>query len=151
MNKLRVKVKNLDETLDFARSLGGRLRGGEVIELVSDMGGGKTTFVRGLADGIRSKDHVHSPSFTLSNQYRSADNRLIVNHFDLHRLSDAGIIKRSLAEIISEESGNIVVIEWADTVKDILPEDRLTIVIKVINTESREFDISYPDRLKYLL
>lgn len=59
-----------DATEKLAEQLGKNLRGGEVIELVSDLGGGKTTFVRGLARGAGSSNHVASPTFTISRVYK---------------------------------------------------------------------------------
>src|SRR5476649_1957023 len=88
---------SLDATLQLAAQVGHRMRGGETIELISDLGGGKTTFVRGLARGFGSKDHVTSPSFALSNQYSSRD--LVMYHFDFYRLDDVGIIASELAEL----------------------------------------------------
>src|SRR6185312_5854101 len=81
-----------DNTSDVAMKIGRKLQGGEVIELISDLGGGKTTFVRGLAKGMGSQDTVRSPSFTLSNEYRSG--KLTLYHFDFYRLEDPGIMRR---------------------------------------------------------
>ena len=66
----RTNSSSSEKTEQLAALLGARLRGGEVIALNSDLGGGKTAFVRGLARGIGSTDHVSSPTFTISRQYR---------------------------------------------------------------------------------
>jgi tRNA threonylcarbamoyladenosine biosynthesis protein TsaE len=124
------------------------LRGGEVIELVSDLGGGKTTFVRGLARGMGSRDTVTSPSFTLSNHYSS--DRLTLYHFDFYRLGEPGIMRDELAELL-HDSKSVVVVEWADIVEDVLPADRLTIRINATGDESREFECEYPETLRYLV
>ncbi|PIZ61832.1 tRNA (adenosine(37)-N6)-threonylcarbamoyltransferase complex ATPase subunit type 1 TsaE, partial [Candidatus Saccharibacteria bacterium CG_4_10_14_0_2_um_filter_52_9] len=89
------------------------MRGGEVIVLTSDLGGGKTSFVRGLAAGMASHDLVHSPSFTLSNQYKAGD--LTLCHFDFYRLNDPGIMRNELAEVL-KDSQAVVAVEWADIV-----------------------------------
>lgn len=128
--------------------MGKKLRGGEVIELVSDLGGGKTTFVRGLAAGMGSKDRVSSPSFTLNNQYRAG--RLTLYHFDFHRIDDPGIMREELGEILADPD-SIVVIEWADIVKAILPPDRLTITIISSGENERQLSFNYPDELNYLV
>lgn len=124
------------------------MRGGEVIELVSDLGGGKTAFTRGLAAGMGSKDVVHSPSFTLSNVYKSAN--LTIYHFDFYRLAEPGIIANELSEIIDDPKA-VVVVEWANIVEDLLPKTRLSIIIESIDETQRQFKLTYPTSLGYLI
>lgn len=118
-----------------------------MIELVSDLGGGKTAFVRGLVQGMGSDDHVSSPSFTLSNQYKS--NGLTLHHFDFYRLDDPGLLKQELAEIL-EDPKAVVAVEWAGIIKDVLPTTKLTININSTGEEDRELILEYTDNLKYL-
>lgn len=124
------------------------MRGGEVIELVSDLGGGKTTFVRGLARGMGSRDTVRSPSFTLSNQYRTG--KLTLYHFDFYRLQEPGIMKNELAEILTDPQV-VTVIEWGNRAKDVLPPRRLTIRIKTLAENQRELTFDCPQSLSYLM
>jgi tRNA threonylcarbamoyladenosine biosynthesis protein TsaE len=138
---------SLNDTLETAMRIGRRLRGGEVIELVSDLGGGKTAFVRGLAKGMGSKDQVRSPSFTLANQYGAGD--LTLHHFDFYRLKRPGIMQSELAEVL-EDPKAAVVIEWGGIVEKVLPAKRLTVHIKTTGETSRQFSFSCPDSLKYL-
>jgi tRNA threonylcarbamoyladenosine biosynthesis protein TsaE len=135
-------------TLELAAQIGRRLKGGEVIELVSDLGGGKTTFVQGLAAGMGSGDKVTSPSFTLSNQYQAGN--LSLRHFDFYRLTEAGILSDELTEILQDEQA-VVVIEWADLIEDLLPDDRLTVTITATGESSRQLDFSFPGNLGYLI
>ncbi|MBC7707874.1 tRNA (adenosine(37)-N6)-threonylcarbamoyltransferase complex ATPase subunit type 1 TsaE [Polaromonas sp.] len=139
---------SLEQSLALAEQIGARLKGGETIELVSDLGGGKTAFVRGLAAGLGSTDRVSSPSFTLTNQYQAGDKTL--HHFDFYRLSEPGILKAELAEILADNH-NIVAIEWADVVVDILPTERLSVTIRPTGETNREFTFTYPLSLAYLL
>ena len=148
MKKQIEHTKSAEETMRLADSIGARLRGGETLELVSDLGGGKTTFVRGLANGIGSKDQVRSPSFTLGNEYRTG--KLTLHHLDFYRLREAGIMRNELAEIVGDPLA-VVVIEWGDVVNDVLPANRVTINIKTSGPSSRELIISYPDELEYLI
>ncbi|HZL07765.1 MAG TPA: tRNA (adenosine(37)-N6)-threonylcarbamoyltransferase complex ATPase subunit type 1 TsaE [Candidatus Dormibacteraeota bacterium] len=134
--------------MDLAGKIGHKMRGGEVIELVSDLGGGKTAFVRGLANGMGSQDVVHSPSFTLANQYRAGE--LTLHHFDFYRLTDPGIMRDELAEVLTDPKA-AVVIEWADIVEDVLPAKRLTVKITSVSDSHRLFDFSYPPSLDYLI
>jgi tRNA threonylcarbamoyladenosine biosynthesis protein TsaE len=144
----RTSSTGLSDTALLAESLGKRLRGGEVIELVSDVGGGKTTFVKSLAKGFGSTDSVASPSFTISREYVSGDKTMY--HFDFYRLNDAGIVANELAEVVGDQNA-VVVVEWADIVEDVLPAEHLTIRIKSTGDKTREFEISYPQALTYLV
>jgi tRNA threonylcarbamoyladenosine biosynthesis protein TsaE len=139
---------NLEETLALAAVLGQSLRGGEVIELVSDLGGGKTTFVRGLAQGFGSTDRVSSPSFTLTNQYTAGD--LTIQHFDFYRLSEPGIMRDELAEVVADPQ-MITVVEWAGIVEDVLPPEHLTIKLTATTETGRTLEFTYPDNLTYLM
>ncbi len=136
-----------DETIKFAGRIGRQLKGGEMIELIGDLGTGKTTFVRGLVSGAGSSDHVSSPSFTIRNDYRVND--LLIAHFDFYRLDDPGIVKDMLAEEL-DDSATTVVAEWATAVDDILPIDRIRILFKVATNDGRWIKIDYPERFYYL-
>jgi len=138
----------LAATEALAEQIGKRLQGGEVVELVSDLGGGKTTFVRGLARGMGSHDHVASPTFTISREYHAA--QLTLYHFDFYRLREPGIIAAELAEIVDDPKA-VVAVEWSDIVQYVLPEKRLTVRLKTTGENSRELEFSYPDELAYLL
>lgn len=139
---------SLEATGELAARIGGQLKGGEVIELVSDLGGGKTTFVRGLAAGMGSHDQVSSPTFTLSNEY--AAGKLTLRHFDFYRLSEPGIMRNELSEVLADPAA-VTVIEWAGIVEDVLPAERLTIRITVTGETSRRFTFEYPTELAYLI
>lgn len=131
--------------------LGCNLRGGEVIELVSDLGGGKTTFVRGLARGLGSRDHVSSPTYTISHEYHVKGSTFhTLLHFDFYRLSEAGVVAHELAEVVGDKN-IIVVVEWADIVRGVLPPERLTIHIKTTGELTREFSFECPVSLSYSL
>ncbi|HVI60737.1 MAG TPA: tRNA (adenosine(37)-N6)-threonylcarbamoyltransferase complex ATPase subunit type 1 TsaE [Candidatus Saccharimonadales bacterium] len=132
----------------MAADLGRKLRGGEVIELVSDLGGGKTTFVRGLAAGLGSRDSVRSPSFTLSNLYRAKD--LTLYHLDFYRLDEPGILRDELAEVLADPKA-VVAVEWANIIEDVLPARRLTVTFRVTGDDERELTFKYPDDLDYLI
>jgi tRNA threonylcarbamoyl adenosine modification protein YjeE len=116
----------------------------EVIELRSDLGGGKTTFVRGLMRGLGSKDRVSSPTFKLNNIYQA--DHIEVHHFDFYRLDEPGVLSEQLQESL-QNSRVITVVEWSDIVKDVLPSERLTIEFKPVadNPDERLIEISYPE------
>lgn len=121
-----------------------------MIELVSDLGGGKTTFTRGLARGARSKDTVGSPTFTLNREYDAP--AFIISHFDFYRLGEAGIVGDELAEVIGD-THYVAIIEWGDIVHDVLPEERMTVHINLDEADenTRNVVVTYPESYGYLL
>jgi tRNA threonylcarbamoyladenosine biosynthesis protein TsaE len=137
-----------EETEQLAEKLGAACRGGEVIELISDLGGGKTTFTRGLVRGIGSPDKVASPTFTISKVYEAG--ALHIHHFDFYRLQEAGIVAEELAEVIGDPKA-VVVVEWGDIVQHVLPEEHLTIIITQTAEDIRELTLSCPEPLMYLI
>jgi tRNA threonylcarbamoyl adenosine modification protein YjeE len=134
-----------DDTERLGAWLGSQLKGGEVIELRSDLGGGKTTFVRGLAHGAKSKDRVSSPTFTLSRVYKTKD--FDISHFDFYRLDDPGLLADQLTEAI--DNGQVVIVEWADVVNDVLPDKRLVIEFRPTanSPDERQIIFHYPESL----
>ncbi len=148
MQTCQIESTSLNNTLKIAEQIGRHLRGGEAIELMSDLGSGKTAFVRGLACGMGSSDTVRSPSFTLSNQY--ATDTLTLYHFDFYRLYEPGIMREELAELLLDPQA-VVAIEWATIVADVLPAARLSVSIKTTGETSRSLNFSYPAGLAYLL
>lgn len=127
---------NSEETMrEFGERIGRAVHGGEVIELVGDVGAGKTTFVRGLAAGMGIAETVQSPSFTINRVYTAPDKRFLA-HYDFYRLNDPGIMANELAEAMHDDK-TVVVIEWADAVTDVLPSDRITLTIATNADDTR--------------
>lgn len=137
-----------EKTESFGAALGAKLRGGEVLELVSDLGGGKTTLTRGIVRGAGSTDKVSSPTFTISKEYETPNFTIV--HFDFYRLAEAGIVADELAEYIGDPA-YVVVVEWGDVVQTVLPDDRLTVCIAQTTEGGRDISCSYPEKLQYLL
>lgn len=124
---------------DYAKQLALHFRGGEIIELVGDVGAGKTTFVKGLAEGLGVKETVQSPSFTLFARYKATRGRSL-HHYDFYRLDDPGLVAYDLAESL-EEPAAITVVEWADTVAHVLPASRIVIRFAPTSETGRKLDI----------
>jgi tRNA threonylcarbamoyladenosine biosynthesis protein TsaE len=123
---------------ELGEKLGLLLGGGEVIELIGDVGSGKTTFVKGLAIGLGISDYVQSPSFTISRVYDGRDN-LKLAHYDFYRLEDSGLMSDELHEAMLDKN-KVVIIEWAGLVAGILPDDRLSIKISILSENSRRLE-----------
>lgn len=111
--------------------------------MVADLGGGKTTFVRGLARGMGSSDAVSSPTFTLNRVYECAGG-LQLHHFDFYRLSEPGIVADQLNESLNNPHA-VTVVEWSDIVKDVLPKEHLSINFRpaMNNPEGRQIVFKY--------
>ena len=120
--------------IEFGKEIGSNLEGGSVLELIGDVGAGKTTFTKGLALGLGVLETVQSPTFTISRVYEG-DN-LTLSHYDFYRLNDYGIMKMELAENLSDPQ-NITVIEWAGELADILPEKHLRLIFESISEDKR--------------
>lgn len=115
---------------------------------MSDLGGGKTTFVRGLARGAGSDDAVASPTFTISKVYEAP--KFQIHHFDFYRLHEAGIIADELAEVV-HDPGIVTVVEWADVVHHVLPAERLTIAIRQTPEGTRDLEFKASPTLQYVI
>jgi tRNA threonylcarbamoyladenosine biosynthesis protein TsaE len=143
----QINSSSSEATEQLGFSIGSRLRGGEVLELRSDLGGGKTTFVRGLAAGMGSEDVVASPSFTISKVYSSE--HLELHHYDFYRLPEAGLMAQELGEVIADPQ-NVVIVEWAEVVDDILPAQHAIVTIRTTGETTREITIHLPSGFEYL-
>lgn len=139
---------SVDETMKLAAMIGKNIRGGEIIELIGDLGSGKTVLVQGLVKGMGSSDVVHSPSFTLTNQYKT--DRFRVYHYDFYRLSEPGIVQNEMSELLGDPEA-VIVIEWPGIVEHSLPDKRLTITIHATDEANRTFDFDCPKNLSYLV
>ncbi len=128
-------VHSETEMLKYGEKLGRTLKAPVIIELLGDVGVGKTTLTRGIARGLGVTTEVTSPSFTLSKEYAGKKYHLI--HYDFYRLSDPGIMSEDLAEAISDPQA-ITIIEWGQSVQNVLPKERKTIDIKYIDEKTRE-------------
>ena len=128
-----IKVNNLEETIALGNRLGLLLQPNMLLTLSGDLGAGKTTFTKGIGQGLGITKVINSPTFTILKQYQG---RLNLSHFDAYRLEgqddDLGF-----EEIF--DSDDVCVVEWAKFIEDILPVDRLTIEIKKIDENIREF------------
>jgi len=126
-----------EETQAVARELSATLRAGDVVLLAGDLGAGKTTFVRGLAEGLGiDPREVSSPTFTLVHEYRG--DGLTLYHVDLYRLERAATDDLGLEEIGVKDG--VLAIEWPDRLSHHLPGARL-VRLEVVNDSSRRITI----------
>ena len=102
------------------------------LELVGDVGAGKTTLVKGLARGLGASDVVSSPSFTINNQYNLLGGK-VLSHYDFYRLSEGGLMSQSLSEDLADPN-TAVVVEWGETIGAVLPAERYRLTIHYLET-----------------
>ena len=124
--------------LDFGKAFAEKIFVPKVIELVGDVGTGKTTFTRGLAAGLGVNEPVTSPSFTISKTYAFKNGELI--HYDFYRLKDPGLMAEDLDENLNNNHA-VVVVEWAESVENFLPKNRTRIEIKLNDDGTREVTV----------
>lgn len=131
-----------EETLRLGADLAATASSGLVVGLIGDLGAGKTQFVKGFAAGLGITERVHSPTFTLVNEYRSG--RLPCFHIDLYRLeTPEQIFGAGLEQYLNPESG-VTLIEWFERAQDLQIPGRLQIVsIETISETERQ--IRYDD------
>ncbi len=110
---------SIEQTLEVGRKLGRLLSKGDIVCLTGDLGTGKTAFANGIAKALGIDGYITSPTFTIVNEYMGT---IPFYHFDVYRISDSDeMYEIGFEEYIS--GAGVVVIEWADLIRDILPED----------------------------
>lgn len=123
----RIVMKNEQDTKNFGLELAKRLKPGSVIALIGDLGTGKTALTKAIAEGMGIKQMITSPTFTIVQEYH--DGRLPLYHFDVYRICDV----EEMYEIGYEEyfyGQGVCIVEWADLIIDIIPEDAIKIHIE---------------------
>lgn len=119
---------------DFAKTL----KPGDIIALYGDLGAGKTVFVKGIAQGLGIKKTITSPTFTLIKSYKT--DSIIFHHIDLYRGENIKDLEAlGFAEVFSPEA--IVVLEWADRIKNSLTKKKIDVSIQTVNESTRKIII----------
>ena len=131
MKELFVVTKTRKETQDLAYRLGEIVKANTLITLSGDLGAGKTTFTQGLARGLGIDKKVTSPTFTIMKEYKG---RLPLYHIDAYRLEN---ITQDLGFDEYIESDGVCVIEWANFIEYVLPEELLNIEFTINDDDSR--------------
>jgi tRNA threonylcarbamoyladenosine biosynthesis protein TsaE len=146
--EMNLEITCIDSTATerLGNSIGKNLKGGEIFELISDLGGGKTSFVRAMAAAIGIHD-VSSPSFTIHNVYSS--DTLTMHHYDFYRLAEPGVVQNELKETLFLPD-SVSCIEWAESVHRVLPDTRITVNITPTDNDGRLFVFRFPSTLAYV-
>ena len=121
------EINSVEQTTQLGINLGRLLNAGDIVCLTGDLGTGKTHITKGIAKGLNIDDNITSPTFTIVNEYDSG--RLKLNHFDVYRVSDPDeVYAIGFDDYIFSDA--VSVIEWANYIEEILPEDLLHIKIE---------------------
>lgn len=127
----KITTHSEEETIEIAENIESEKFENMIICLNGDLGSGKTLFTKGLAIALGIKDNITSPTFTIIKEY---EGELPLFHMDVYRL-DGNTDGIGIEDYYNK--GGIVVIEWANTIKDILPEERLDIKFKTLDENKR--------------
>jgi tRNA threonylcarbamoyladenosine biosynthesis protein TsaE len=123
---IRIHVGSVSETIELGKKLGKMLQKGDNVSLMGDLGTGKTAFTGGISLGLGISGYITSPTFTIVNEY---EGRLPLYHFDVYRIGDPSeMFDTGYDEYINGDG--VTVIEWADIIKEILPADRIDVIIE---------------------
>jgi tRNA threonylcarbamoyladenosine biosynthesis protein TsaE len=134
-------TNSAEETIELGRKLAVELRPPKLVLLRGDLGAGKTTMVKGIAEAFEaaSQDDVTSPTFTLIHEYRGPD--VSVYHIDLYRIGTPRELETlGLDELIADER-NVVLIEWGEKFPQLVKERDMEVAIERTGPENRRFKI----------
>ena len=131
--------KSLNDTYNFAKEISKQIKVPYIIALNGDLGAGKTVFVKFLAEILKITSIVTSPTFTLMNEYDEGIYPLY--HFDMYRIEHSDdVLELGFEEYFNSKKA-VIVIEWPDVVRNILPKTDLDIFIEKIDENTRKFII----------
>lgn len=122
-----IETFSAEETFEAGRRMGMSACAGEVYCLLGDLGVGKTVFTQGFASGLGITEPISSPTFTILQEYE--DGRLPFYHFDVYRIADPEEMEEIGLDDYLEGQG-VCLIEWANLIKELLPEKVKTVIIE---------------------
>ncbi len=126
----KFKTSNAEETISLGKEIGASCVGGEVFLLLGDLGAGKTCLSQGIAKGLGVKTKVNSPTFNIMKIYEGK--KLSLCHIDAYRLDSGHDLTMIGLDDYLNRKNLVVIIEWAEKVKDIWPKKKIKIEIKTI-------------------
>ena len=132
-------TNNTDDTSKIGKKIAAGLKGGEVFCLYGELGAGKSVFTRALINYFLPGIRVLSPTFIIVRQYETGKIKIkTIYHLDLYRLTNTGEFQDLGMSENFHHPDTIMVIEWADRIKNILPPKRTDISFKILGENTRE-------------
>jgi len=136
----KIRLNGSKETILFGEQIAKKLQNGGVICLYGQLGSGKTTFTQGFAKGLGITKRVISPTFLIIRSYKHK--KINFYHIDLYRINNKIELENlGILELLSDPK-NIIVIEWAEKLLDLMPKNRIDIHFKNIGDDQREIIIT---------
>jgi tRNA threonylcarbamoyladenosine biosynthesis protein TsaE len=139
--KKQAVTNSPQETIDFAKGLAAGLKPGTVLCLEGQLGSGKTTFIKGLAEGLGLKhpEQVKSPTFVLMHIYKA---KTPLYHFDCYRLNSIEELENIGFQDFVNDPQAISCVEWAEKAGDLIPEGARYIHFEILDATKRRIGIS---------
>ncbi len=141
---MQIRSDSTLQTKKIAQLLAEELRGGEIICLAGDLGAGKTTFAQGLLKGLKIKGPYTSPTFAIVKEYKinlkfkiSNLKLLSVYHIDAYRITAKDLLELGFGDFVGKKN-TVVILEWPEKVKKIIPKDAVWINFQWIGEKERE-------------
>jgi tRNA threonylcarbamoyladenosine biosynthesis protein TsaE len=136
---LRIEIKDLNHIQEAARTFIDNIGNDTIFAFHGHMGAGKTTFIKAVCEELGVQDVINSPTFAIVNEYL-AGNGDTIYHFDCYRINK---IVEALDMGCQDyfDSGNLCLIEWPENIADILPEEAISVHIKVADDDTRFVEI----------
>ena len=128
-------------TRELGQRISEQLKAGSVIALIGELGCGKTCFTKGLCAGLGiPKRQVNSPTFAFVNEYQG---RLLVLHLDLYRIDDVSAgLDVGIMDYLARAEKGVAIVEWADKVLPLLPDDRMVVQFEVLSPRKRQLELT---------
>ncbi len=144
----RIITTSRKDTVELGKKIGKRLRKGDIIAFRGGLGAGKTAFTAGIAEGLGfSANVVFSPTFSIVNEYKN--NGTTLYHFDMYRITDEESLE-STGFFDYPLENSVTVIEWSENISDYLPDNTITITIKILDETKREIRTEDGGRFDFL-
>ena len=139
--KKEFETRTAQETQALGKALAEELHGGEIICLVGELGAGKTTFSQGFLAGFKIPGPYTSPTFVIMKEYKIKNNIGRIYHIDAYRVGEKNILDLGFQEIISGGK-NVVIIEWADKIRKIIPQNSIWIKFELLDQDKRKISVT---------
>ncbi|MBU2632643.1 tRNA (adenosine(37)-N6)-threonylcarbamoyltransferase complex ATPase subunit type 1 TsaE [Patescibacteria group bacterium] len=136
-----INTKNHKETEKQGISFAKKLKRGDFVALYGQLGAGKTTFIQGIMKGLGIKKRIVSPTFIIIRMYESEEKKMNVYHLDLYRIESVDDLPSIGFEDILKDEKGIVLVEWAEKIKNVLPKKRFDVYFEYMNKNCREIKI----------
>lgn len=126
---MKQKTKSVKQTIQIAQRFAKKLKTGKIVAFYGELGAGKTTFIKAIANELGIDQELKSPTYIIARNYLIPNSKQYFWHIDLYRISSVKELRSINLEEILEDENNIIMIEWAKHAKSILPKKRINVYI----------------------